>query len=258
MDLDHRLLIAALLFAGIGHPARAEDKVERRTYIAPASVPSSIRQVLTAVGDRIQHKGLERTTLIGSLDRKGSVSTATITRELPGYLRIDETGSKSQNLIFDLSELKGSASITEEQEDLAEIFESDTAESFLGQLGPGATVRKLGDRFAVKGESGFGSFVDIYEVVVPVSLRRDKKVRAKQFMFDSETGLLRRVAYKAYQSGREVLVQTVYSKYTSAGGHQIPGQITRIADGVTVLTFTAQSAVVSPSVPDGTFLNTQK
>jgi hypothetical protein len=261
MDSRSFRAIAALLLAVLVHPVLAQDqsaRQARRTYIEPSTVPSSIRAIVTALGQRVQRSGLERVTLTGILDRSGMTSNVRVIRELPGYLRVDEAGAKNQSLVFDLSELKGSVAISADDEDLAEMLECDTAESFLAQIGPGAGIRKLGDRFLVKGQSGFGAVVDIYEFVAPVSVRRDRMIRAKHFMFDSGSGLLRRVAYRTKQSGREILVQTVYSSYSNVAGHLIPTEITRIADGTTVLSFRVNSATVSPRMTDGSFVDIQK
>lgn len=253
-----RLILVILAAMAVSSPAESQGNGKKARYYEPSTVPSPVRQIVTALGERVQRAGKERVILTGTLNRRGTVSSVRITRELPGYLRIDETGGKNKPLVFDLTDLKSDLAIDDDDEDLAEMVDGDTAETFLSQLAPGSTVRKLGDRFNVKGESGFGSYVDIYEVASPVSLKRDKQSVIKHFMFDSNTGLLRRIAYRARVQGRQVLVQTVLADYSQVDGQALPGRITRIVDGATALSFTRGSAVVAAAMADNTFTVTKR
>jgi hypothetical protein len=248
-----RTLQAAMVVSAMLQPIFAQPVLPKARYFAPYTVSSPVRQIVIALGDRVQRPGKERLTLTGSLNQQGTISQIQIIRELPGLLRIDESGGKNKSLAFDGTTLNGSSATDAGDEDLAETLESDTAESFLAKFGPGASVRRLGDRFKVKGETGFGSQVDIYEVVSPVTLKRNKQTTMKRYMFDSGTGLLRRVVYAATQSGKVVLVQTLLSNYSFASGYPVPGRIARSVDGTEVFAFTLTSAVVAAATPDSTF-----
>jgi hypothetical protein len=241
-------LQAAIVAAAIIHPVFAQGNPARPHYFPPYTVSSPLRQIVTALGDRVQAPGKERVTMTGSLTWQGVVSAIQIVRELPGLLRIDESGASNKSLAFDqttTTTLTGTGAINDDDESLAETLESDTAESFLAKFGPGASVRRLGDRFKVKGETGFGSEVDIYEVVASVTFKRDKQPVTKRYMFDSNTGLLRRVVYSANQSGTTVLVQTVLSNYTAASGYALPGRIARSVNGTETFVFTLTSASIT-------------
>lgn len=253
MDITRRLLLSLVLASSLTCPAPAQNQTAKPRYFPPYAVSSPVRQIVIALGDRVQRPGSERLIMTGSLNRQGAISDIQVIRELPGYLRVDDRGGKDKTLVFDLTSLKGSAAIDDGDEALAETLESDTPEAFLGRLGPGASMRHLGDRFRVKGETGFGSQVDIYEVVSVVALKRDKQAVTKRYMFDSTSGLLRRVVYAVKSSGSTVLVQTVVANYSVAAGYTLPGRIARMVNGVEVLFFTRTGASVTPAQPDGIF-----
>jgi hypothetical protein len=222
-------------------------------YYPIHSVISPVRQIVNAIGDRVQKPGNERVVMTGSLNRTGLVSTVQIILEMPGFLRIDEQGGKGKSLVYDLGSLRGASAIDDDDEGLAESLENDTAETFLNRFGPGSSVRRLGDRFKVTGETGFGSAVDIYEVVSPVGVKRDKQTVTKRYMFDSNSGLLRRVAYEALQAGKSVTIQTVLSDYSNAGGYMLPGKIARVVNATEVFAFTRSGAAVQAADKDNAF-----
>lgn len=234
-------------------PGQSAQANQNPRYYPIHSVISPVRQIVNALGDRVQKPGKERVIMTGSLNRTGVVSTVQIILELPGLLRIDEQGGKGKSIVFDLGSLKGASAVDDDDEGLAESIENDTAEVFLGKLGPGASVRRLGDRFKVKGETGFGSEVDIYEVVSSVGVKRDKQTVTKRYMFDSNSGLLRRVVYLANQSGKSVAVQTVLSSYSNTGGYMLPGKIARVVNGSEVFAFTRSGAAVQAAAKDNAF-----
>lgn len=234
-------------------PVFAQGVQPKPRYYPPHTVASQVRQIVSALGGRVQGPGKERVIMIGSLNRQGVASVLQIVRELPGLFRIDETGGRNKSIGFDQTTLKGSSAITADDEDLAETLDNDTAEAFLAKFAPGSTVRHLGDRFKVKGETGFGSTVDIFEVVAPVTLKSDKQAVKKRYMFDSSTGLLRRVVYGATQSGKVVTVQTLFSNYAGFAGYTLPGRIARSTNGTEVFSFTLTSASVVAAATDNAF-----
>jgi hypothetical protein len=244
---------AMAISAVIAQPVLAEDTLPKPRYFALHTVSSQVRRIVIALGGRVQAPGKERVVMTGSLNRKGSVSSVQIVRQLPGLLRVDESGGRNRSVVFDQTTLNGSSAIDDDDEDLAETLESDTAETFLAKFGPGASVRYLGDRFKVKGEAGFGSELDIYEVVATVNLKRNKQRVTKRYMFDSNSGLLRRVVYAARRSGKVVLVQTMLSNYSSTTGYPLPGRITRTVEGTEIFSITLSSATVSAAPQDFAF-----
>ena len=251
-----KIAVVSLSMFGFAVAATAQPKSPLPRYFPGYSVPSPMRQIVSALGDRVQKPGNERVIVIGTLKRSGISSTLQVIRQMPGYLRIDEAGGKNRSLAFDFTPLKGSSPIDSEDEDLAESLDDDTAESFLSGLAPGVSIRRLGDLFAVKGDTGFGATVDIYEMVSPVKFKQDKQPVVKRFMFDSKTGLLRRVVYSAAAGGSKVLVQTVYSDYSNVGGYVLPGTISRQVAGSEAFAFTRTNASIQPGQADGVFSST--
>jgi len=135
----------------------------------------------------------------------------------------------------------------------AMMFGSDSAESFLAVFGSNAALRHLGSGFQVKGATGFGSLVDVYEVVRPVPVKPAGQAVNKHYMFDSGTGLLSRVTYLAPSGTSTVLIQTVLSNYSAVGAYSLPGNISRIVGGIQVLSFTRAGATVSGAAPAAVF-----
>jgi hypothetical protein len=244
------ILLAALLPC---LHAQAVDSEPKPRYYPVHSVISPVRQIVDALGERVQAKGNERVSLTGTLTRKAGVSAIQVISEAPGFLRIDEQGGKGRSLVFDLTSLKGAAAIDDEDEGLAESLQSDTAEAFLRGFEPGSSVRFLGDRFQVKDAKGFGAELDVFEVVSAVTVRRDKRTSVKRFMFDSSSGLLHRVVYRTEQAGKTVTVQTVLSDYSSVGAHTLPGKIVRLVGDSEVFTLARTGAAVQGAGQDNAF-----
>ena len=60
-----------------------------------------IRQIVDALGDRVQKEGKERVAVTGTLNRGGVVSGLQIISEMPGLLRIEEQGGRGKTLVYD-------------------------------------------------------------------------------------------------------------------------------------------------------------
>ncbi len=191
--------------------------------------------------------------MAGTLQVGTASSPATLTIELPGQVRIEHTAGRPRALAFDLTSLTGRAAIDDDDEDLLESLALDTTENFLYQLDKNAPIRLLGHGFRVAGELGFGAQVDIFQMTIPTPGRRDQQVRVKQFMFDSATGLLRRVSYNIFKNGQLTRINTEYSGYTALNGSLLPGAIIRQENGREVLRFQRTAATLSASVNDSLF-----
>lgn len=225
----------------------------KATYTQPHEVPSAIRPILIALGSRFQTPGKERIVTTGQLRRKTGTSTVQIVNELPGKVRIVESGGRSRSLAFDLAELRGKDPIDDDDQDLMESMGIDSPEQFMQSLGAGVSLRLIGQRFQVAGETGFGGEVDIFEVTAPVNARKDKLVRTKQVMFDSRTMLLRRVVYTASKGNQTFRTETIHSDYTVVDGHSLAGRTQRLENGVEVFQFTRQSASIVSAAADNLF-----
>ncbi|MEJ1930025.1 hypothetical protein WDZ92_07040 [Nostoc sp. NIES-2111] len=228
--------------AKIGGKINANSKP---VYLKANELPMSLASHVRAHGNRFESPGKERLVVSGSLKRGGNTSSLQIITDLPGKVRIVESGGRGKTLVFDLEKVESSGAIDEIDEDLVEALAIDSVEQFFLQFRSGGVWRPLGQRYQVKGDSGFGEEVDIYEVVLVSTGRRTKEVRTKLYMFDYRTGLLRRTADTVMRAGRPVRSETIYSEYSRIDGNAVPGKVQRIVDGVESFAFTRQSGALS-------------
>ncbi len=244
------MLVAGLM--GCVHATFGQGAVPRPRYFKPYTVPSAVRQIALALGPRVQAPGQERLVLDGVLVQGDSKTPLRVIRELPGLLRIEAAGGAGNALVFDGRNLTGRTGTGVKDEDLAEMFEIDSSEHFLNNIST-APLRMLGQRFHVRGETGFGAEVDLFEMVVPIRFGRETIMRTKQFMFDTRTGLLRRVAYRIQTGPQTFNIQTVLSDYSQAQGDALPGRIDRVVNGTAAFTFVRNSAALLPAAADNAF-----
>jgi hypothetical protein len=130
MRMSTRIGILGAILPWLLHGQSTQSGQKPRFYPVH-SVVSPVRQVVTALGDRVQKPGNERVIMTGTLSRSGVSSTAQIILEMPGLLRIDETGGKGKSLVYDLGSLMGASAVVDDDEGLAESLQNDTAETFL-------------------------------------------------------------------------------------------------------------------------------
>ncbi len=235
-------LAAQADIAKLGERISAKSKP---VYFKPSELPMSLASHVKAHGNRFESPGKERLVVSGSLKRGANTSSLQIITDLPGKVRIVESGGRGKTLVFDLEKVESSGAIDEVDEDLVEALAIDSVEQFFLQFRSGGVWRPLGHRFQVKGDTGFGAEVDIYEVVLVSTGRRTKEVRTKLYMFDYRTGLLRRTADTVMRGGRPVRSETIYSEYSRIDGNAVPGKVQRIVDGIESFAFTRLSGALS-------------
>lgn len=245
-------ILLATAFLAIAQTVALTNRPVARFY-PPHATPDRVRQIVAAIGDRLDGPGRERLTMNGNLRIGAASSPATVVIELPGQIRIEHNSGRSRVLAFDLTSLNGRAPIDDDDEDLVESLGLDTTEHFLYQVDKNATIRLLGHGFRVANEQGFGSTVDIFQATIPTTARRDGQARVKQFMFDSATGLLRRVAYTVLKNSQAVRASTQYSGYSAVNGTQVPALIVRQENGREIFRFERTGASVGTLVNDSAF-----
>lgn len=244
--------------------AGADAQTARPTpvYTHPMSVSSSLRQIVEALGDRVYEKGKERIAVNGTLQSEGGKYQGRsvpirVVKESPGYQRIDLSGDSPKTILDEPAGIPAGKARDEGDEELAELFGGDSAEGFLQGISRGGSLRKIGDGFVVKGVTGFGESLDIYELYAPAASRKGKPLVGKRYMFDSATGLLNRVSYVVERSGAEVPVQVILSEYRLVSGYRFPGKIVRMAGSRPTHTFTLETVAVAPNASDGLFQSAQ-
>ncbi|MBI2685206.1 MAG: hypothetical protein HYX27_02745 [Acidobacteria bacterium] len=189
-------------------------------------MPPHAKRYFDALGDRVFKSGKERSTVRGSLEVAGAANEdISWTWEFPGKLRLLRAAGKGL-IVFDPAR-SSVKNLDDTNDDLLEVLSADTTETFFDNLQRGFTPRFLGAEFRVKGKSGFGSLVDIYEHAVPVAARSQRGMSVKHYMFDSATGLLSKVSYQRTVAGKMTQVSTELSQYVTANGYLAPQRLTR-------------------------------
>ena len=126
---------------------------------------------------------------------------ATIRWELPGKFRLDQTGGGRPLLVNGpgLTSGKTQDAMDAAEEALAESLIQDRVESALYGIANGNSLRLVGEQVREGRNPGpdyRGPYYDVVDTVAKLDSRSTAPVRHKRFLFDSYTGLLRRVIYK--------------------------------------------------------------
>ena len=241
--------------SSVVRPAVLPDQSAQVTQVViPSLMDSHQRWLLEAHGDRLTRAGRERVTLVATVSKPDSASgtlpvEAQIVYQLPLKLRYSEVGSQSKTLIFDGSRASGSLSADSPDLNLMDTLVADREDFFFFNLIAGCATRFYGSGFPLQGSN---DAFDAYEIVVPDRLRNGA-LQQKVFLFDTDTGLLRRVNYHLEKSGGTLEISTRLDGWNKVDGQPVPGAITRYENDVPVLTITIHSVVFGPSQNDGIF-----
>lgn len=248
------VLATAFLVAADAQGQLQANSGNAKTYIQPTSLPSVLQPVAKALGERVSKPGQERSTFVGTMEAGGVKSAITVIRELPDKIRI-ERGGKPGAGVYNSEKTFAAATLDELDQDLLEMLTFDTSEKFLLTVATEAMPRLIGHRFAVPGVTGFGALVDLYELHGAVPTRGKDLARAKQFMFDSETGLLRRVAYTILKNGATVRVETEYGNYRAVNGNPMPQSVKRREGNTITIDVTFTTTLLQQQAADSVFGN---
>ena len=240
----------SMLFLGA---TRAFGQPVPRAAVAPvtaAGLPVHLRRYVHPLAARITVAGKERGTHAGTLDVGGAREAISWTAEFPGKLRVLR-GSAGRSLIFDL---QGVGQVLDDLDaDLLESLSADTADSFLDTVRRGYQPRMLGSRFRVPGVTGFGAEMDIFEMALPVTARREAGTAVKHFAFDTPTGLLREVTYHRIVGSASTRQITRYSNYETVDGTPIPKQIERFQGAQRRFQINVATSLLQAAAVDGLF-----
>jgi len=218
---------------------------------------SSARSTLIALGDRLQKAGSERIVYTGSLTDASGATPATVTWELPGYLRLDLAARSKTYLIDAVAGVSNAAGLNETERDMLESLHNDIPEAFLYNVSGTTAFRFLGARFRNdngKDKNYQGPYYDVFQTGGPV-LTRKNEVAWKLYYFDSHTKLLAKTTYHLRRGSAAVPVVVEFSNWTVVQGNAVPGQIVRRENGVVVFTLSVKAAAIGPHQDDGIFSN---
>jgi hypothetical protein len=209
-----------------------------------------LRPHAAALGDRVLQPGKERTTIAGDLVTDvGERHKVRVILQLPSKVRIEGL-RRNGGSVFDGTSSRGTPSRIEEQ--LLEIFSSDTAEAMMASSRDGAAVQLLGRRVRSTPD-GSGPLYDIYEWAGPVGSSPSAVERLKRYAFDSETGLLAYTQYLDESFSPPLSVQIRFSDWRKIEASAYPGRIDRIENGHLTFSWTAAEIVASAVQDPGTF-----
>jgi hypothetical protein len=236
--------IGAFLVIGICTPVNSQDKSTATNKEDPRSrVPGMVNRQLMALGKRFNTKGKEKTMYRGQFfDKDGKASPARVIHQLPGMVRLEGFKGSNNLLSYDGKNAKGISS-RKEDEELLEVFVTDSVEGMIESMRNGAAVRLLGRNVGPDPamEPDYkGPRYDIYEVTSPVSCRQDKLTRMKLYYFDSNTGLLLSTRYSDPTAIPPAKIETRYSAWGEIDGSRYPGRVEHFNGDRLQFTFIAE------------------
>jgi hypothetical protein len=228
---------------------------QQQPYVAPRDLlnvlPSPLEIHALAVGDRIRRPGKERTLFTGILhNERGERAPVTIAVQLPNLVRLEGLRTDGSSVVFDGKNPFFPNSRLEEQ--LVELFSSDTAEGMLSGVKEGAAIELLGRRVLV-GRDQPEIRYDIFEVSGPLRSSASGRERLKSYFFDSETALLASARYLDEAFSPPVVVEISFSDWKQHSGSAYPQRIDRKEDGHPVFSLTLSSIVAMPRQDPTTF-----
>jgi hypothetical protein len=223
------MLLSAALFGADQAPFRK------------ASLPSGLSRIAAAVGDRFFVTGKERMQWVAQVSINGSAArTFQVTAEFPAKLRIDSDGV---GIVLRPDRLQKSA-MSSDMQLLVDTLLTDSTDGLLAAQVLGGSTRHDGRGFR---DRTSGQVYDIFTAYVPSQTRDGLRNRARQFWFDDNTGLLRRVV--TGPPGSDV----IYSEWRQVEGNWFPGKVVRRVNGATVLEVLLSAPAVSARRADAVF-----
>jgi hypothetical protein len=219
-----------------------------------SQLPNMLAPQLDALGSRMTAEGKELTVYEGALtDSSGNMSAARVTIQ-SGMVKLEGFKGAESVIAFDGNQSTGITNHADES--TIETFLMDTAESLLATAGKTASVRLLGRNFVPDPlvDPGYaGPQYDIYDVTMPVVYKTTDAMRAKQFLFDSDTHLLAKTVYYDRSVTPAIKIETRFSAWGTIDESLYPAQIDRYENDALVFSFTASTITGGPAVDASNF-----
>jgi hypothetical protein len=224
-------------------------------------LPSALDVHAAAIGNRIQVPGKERTVFSVSLVRETSEHIPLrIIVQLPNLVRLEGLRPNAAPVVFDGTNPVVANSRIEEN--LLEIFSSDTAEGMLVSIKDGAAATLVGRRVLEAVHSTTPPETvhryDIFEVVGPVWSNPGSLERLKRYFFDSETGLLAKTRYLDESFSPPLNIEISFSDWRQESGSAYPGRIERKENGYPAFSLTLSSIVALPRLDPASFVHAEQ
>jgi hypothetical protein len=246
------VLIAFLALCVCRGIMAGQDTADKLPANPTNRIPGLASKHLMALGKRMHSIGKEKTTYAGQLfDKDGNSVSARVVHDLYGLVQLEGFGNKGESISYDgvttrvsVKGNKDKDAVTQKEEDLLEVFVTDTVEGMMDSLRNDAAVRFLGNGFGPdpRVEPDYkGPRYDIYEVTIPVRCRKDQVVRTKRYYFDNKSGLLLSTRYYDRSGKTPIKLETRYSAWGDIDGSKYPARIEHYVDGKLQFDFIAES-----------------
>jgi hypothetical protein len=248
--LTMTIVAASIAIAQVATPI---SSTTAPVYLSRAQLAPRNREVLAAMGPRLEVPGNERIKLSGSLTTTGAPVVVQITTQWPELLRIDSPGSSS--LLYTSNGIQKSAgAITQQDLDLLNTLMFDFVDHYLLQQSRGNATRVIGPALVKDDPTVTGSPVwNLFKVADLVQSVTGPSQSVKVYGFNITTRLLENVAYTQSLAGVQATIQTRFTNWQPVQQNYLPGKITRFENGVAKLTLVVNSASIGPQVADGIF-----
>ncbi len=226
-------------------------------HVRKGTLPPGQRDLLHAIGDRLEIAGKERQTITAVLQRysRGQplpASEVFLVYELPGLLRLENPDSH-EVVVFNGSQTQTSArSVSKEDSDVVESLVYDSVEGFISGELSGADIRLVGRALQIRDNRSsyaLSGVCTLYESTRQVLARNTKEQIVKTYCFDFATQLLKTVTYRL----AGVTIETRFMEWTQVGDQTIPGKVVRLENDSPVFTLTVQSIAISEKRSDNVF-----
>ena len=227
----------------VAAPSRIPVRTGYPDRILASRLRPQVRVLLEGFGSRLSKGGMERVTLVGTLQRAGASQPVVVVHEFPNLLVVHANYGALVSL--NARSARHGQALNAEAQALADSLFHDSAESFFIGQWRGAATRFLGARSRAT-EAGDGPVYDIYEVTDDDEARGPGQPRTKRYFFNSETQLLEIVRYESERDGQSIAVETRFGGWRKVQGQQVPGVVTRRENGHVVLSFASASTTLGP------------
>jgi hypothetical protein len=240
-------LFLSLLCIAVSLPVVRAQEPKRYAPPETANLPGGLDRHAASLGIRLRDTSKEMAILTGTLIQEtGDRMPLRVIFQLPAMVRIEGLRSDGSALIFD-----GKTGIypnSRLEEELLEIFSSDTPEGLFDSVKLGAAVQLLGRRVRSVDRKGADDSkgLDVYEVAGPIRSSARNVERLKRYLFDSETGLLFRTQYLDDAFAPPLDVVTEFSEWRIQDDSAYAGRIERRENGRVIFSFVVTSIAALP------------
>lgn len=242
-----------------GSPAPAGWLLNKGNLILPGDLPRPLATAVEQSGNRMMSADKALITLTGTVTDSHGSRAAQISIQAPGYLVYRE--GQSRAVAFNDSGVQSSAgAATPDDDAVMESMLAHFPDTVCLQVATGGSLRRIGSHFRADNSRG-GTYTGPYWTLLAFSpskrqgLAAGKALQQELFIaIDEKTGFIAEVKTAVNSSPTQRKVnQTQFSNWIQQGDQWFPGKITRLENGIQVLSFQMQQAAVGVAGPTTAF-----